>query len=215
MTKNKNTVKASNGIEVYTHNIFCYADEYIEQELGGTKDKIKEFFPDLLVYISERIPKPPNEDIELLDSIFDIYVRLCTRNGVLPTLEAFSWLVKIERHTFTDWSKGGHRAYKYYTMDGEPIVDLAAWKLNHRGVEYRQEPSTAHSATVKKWFDICKAHTVNRLINKGGTDANLIFAAKAAYGMVETSSATIQPQQEKRVLTASELPRLGGESSDN
>lgn len=173
------TEKTPDGVEIYIHDIFYYADQYVDQELGGKTDRIKEMFPDMLVYIAERIPKPPNENIGLLDSIFDIYVRLCTRNGVLPTLESFSWLVGVERRTFTDWSQGRYRS------------------------------STAHPDTVKKWFDICKSHTVNRLINKGGTDANLIFAAKAAYGMAETAPVPMQAQQEERVLSAAELPKLG------
>lgn len=47
--------------------------------------------------------------------------------------------------------------------------------------------SSSHGTTVKKWFDICKNCTVNRLNNQPGINANLIFVAKAAYGMAETA----------------------------
>ena len=51
--------------------------------------------------------------------------------------------------------------------------------------DYRANSS--HGTTVKRWFDICKNCTVNRLNNQSGTNANLIFIAKAAYGMAETA----------------------------
>ena len=51
--------------------------------------------------------------------------------------------------------------------------------------EYRT--NSAHGNTAKKWFDICKNCAINRLHNQTGTNANLIFVAKAAYGMAETA----------------------------
>lgn len=183
MGKAKNTVKTEAGIEVYTNDIFAYADEYVEEVRGGDDEGMADYFPDMIYYISDRIPKPPHDDIDLLDSIFNIYTRLCARYRVLPTLECFSWLVNINRTTFTDWSNGEYRA------------------------------SSGHAVTVKKWFNVCKSAAVNRLTNKGGTDANLIFIAKAAYGMAETAPVQITPQ--KRILTASELPRLGDDEQND
>lgn len=152
-----NTVKTADGAEIYQHDIYYYADEYIQSELDGDTESVSDSFPAMILYIADNIQKPSNDDIELLDSIFNIYIRLCSKYKVLPTLELFSFLVGINRATFTDWSNGEYRA------------------------------SSEHGNTVKKWFNICKSFTVNRLHNKGGTDANLIFIAKAAYGMAETA----------------------------
>ena len=121
-----NTIKALNGIEVYLHDVYMYADEYIEKEFDGDRSKMDRRFRDMILYISDRIPKPPHEDIDLLDKIFGIYVRLCTKYERLPTLECYSLLVGIDRNTFTDWK------------------------------EQRYRSSTAHSSTVKKWLEICK-----------------------------------------------------------
>ena len=174
-----NAIKTADGAEMYLHDIYYYADEYIQSELDGDTDSVQDSFPAMILYIADNIDKPDNADIELLDSIFNIYIRLCSKYKVLPTLEMFSFLVSINRATFTDWSNGEYRA------------------------------SSAHGNTVKKWFNICKSFTVNRLHNKGGTDANLIFIAKAAYGMAET--APVQTANEhQRVLTVAELPKLGG-----
>lgn len=161
-----NVEVTEDGVEIYTNKIFELADEYISQELDSDKEQLKDYFPDMIMYIGDRIPKPPNENIRLLDKIFDIYVRLCTRYKQLPTLEAFSWLVNINRSTFSDWKSGQYR-------------------------------STTHSTTIKKWFDICKSFAVNRLINKGITDVNLIFACKSAYGMSETAHIPIEPSRQQ------------------
>lgn len=175
--KKSNTTVTEQGIEVYENDIYRLVDEYINTVLQVTPEEFdtqKEYkavvadsFVDMIFYIADRIPKPGTEDIELLDNIFGVYVRICTKYGVLPTLEVFSFLVGIERRTFTKWSNGQYRA------------------------------STSHGDTVKKWFDICKNCTVNRLNNQPGTNANLIFVAKAAYGMAETAPVQIEQQQDK------------------
>lgn len=183
-----NTVNV-NGIDVYLHDIYYYADDYISNELEISKEDpdyrqiVSENFVSMILYIHDNINKPNIEDIELLDSIFNIYVRLCSKYRVLPTLECFSFLVGIERRTFTDWGHGRTRR-------------------------------ATHSDTVKKWFDTCKSFTVNRLNNQRGTDANLIFVAKAAYGMAEavpTQPAEPQgiPQQSREEIAARHAGYIG------
>ena len=151
-------------VEVYTHDIFQYADEFVFNS-GYTwkdnKEDIKEDFPSMIYYIRDRIQKP-SHDIKLLDSLFDIYVVLCRKCHIIPTLEAFSWLVSMSNATFSDWSNG----------------------------EYRKA-TPEYSKTVKKWFNICKGHHVFTLNQRGGTDANRIFIAKAVYGMAETAPVTV------------------------
>lgn len=198
-----NTVN-SNGTEVYLHDIHRYADEYIERELNGDKEKAGESFVDMIFYIADRIEKPSNDDIELLDGIFDIFVRLCAKYRVLPTLEVFSFLVGINRSTFTDWSNGEYRNKIYYTVDGERIKDINTWRFNHRGEEYREVSSDTYSLTTKKWFNVCKSFTINKLHNKPGTDANLIFIAKAAYGMRETAPVPVEIEHKYQRLASRE-----------
>lgn len=172
-----NTVKSEVGIEVYQNDIYRLVDEYIDTELDGDTESIGDNFVSMIFYIADNIQKPSHDDIELLDNLFDVYVRICAKYKVLPTLEVFSFLVGIDRNTFTDWSMGRYRV------------------------------STAHGSTVKKWFEICKSFTVNRLHNQSGTNSNLIFIAKAAYGMAETAPVQVD-EQNNRALTDSELPKL-------
>lgn len=197
-----NTVKSDYGVEIYANNIFAYADEYIEHELDEKRREDiynnSSIFMAMILYISDNIGKPDNNDIELLDNIFNIYIRLCTKYNMLPTLECFSMLININPSTLSKWSSGEYRANVYYDSKGEHIKDFAAWQLNHRGERYRVEPSTAHSQTVKKWKETCKNFLVNSLQNSRGTDANKIFIAKAAYGMVETAPIPVQNTEQHR-----------------
>ena len=114
-----NTDITSTGIEIYRHDINYYADEYIKNELEidhvdqESKKIVKDSFVDMLFYISDRISKPDNADIKALDNIFSVYVRLCSKYSVNPTLEAFSFLVNIDRTTFTTWANGTYRTTEH------------------------------------------------------------------------------------------------------
>lgn len=189
-----NTVNV-NGIDVYLHDIYYYSDKYIAEELELSRDDpeyrqtVADNFVAMILYIHDNIQKPSNDDIELLDSIFNIYVRLCSKYRVLPTLECFSFLTGIARQTFTDWMRGDYRVM------------------------------SSHGSTAKKWLDTCKSFTVNRLSNQRGTDANLIFVAKAAYGMAEavpTQPAEPQgiPQQSREEIAARHAGYIGAEEPE-
>lgn len=114
-----NAITTADGIEVYKHNINYYADEYICNELEidhvdtDSKQIVKDNFVDMLFYICDHIEKPDNADIKALDYIFNVYVRLCSKYGVNPTLEAFSFLVNIDRTTFTTWANGDYRTAEH------------------------------------------------------------------------------------------------------
>lgn len=213
-----NTEIAYNGTKVYTNRIQELADEFINNQLD---DKQREEMPNnsntfmaMILYISDNIPKVDNNDIQQLDNIFNIYTRLCVKYNMLPTLESFSMLININPGTLSDWSSGALRSTVYYDSEGKYIKDFAAWQLNHRGEQYRAEPSTAHSEAVKKWKNICKNFLVNSLQNSRGTDANKIFIAKAAYGMVETAPVLVANPEQHRTAeqiaadysTAGDLP---------
>lgn len=163
--------RASNGTEVYRHEIMELAEEYIDRELEGDASQIADSFPAIVLYINDTIGRQDTADIDNLDKLFSIYIRLCSRCRVLPTLEMFALMIGISNATISSWIAG----------------------------EYRS--STGHCQTAQKWFDTCRSFTVNRLHNKGGTDANLIFIAKAAYKMVETA-----PVQTAKVEQIAQTP---------
>lgn len=180
-----NTEIASNGAEIYTNKLFKLSDQYINEILEGNEEKIPNSFRDMIYYLADRIEKPDNEDIDALDCLFGAYVRLCARYRRIPTLECFSWLVKIDRNTFTDWMQGRYRA------------------------------TSEHGRTVKKWLSVCKGHVIDELSNAKFANPNLIFTAKAAYQMRETSPIPAEETQDRRIMMATELPQLKADTEKN
>lgn len=197
-----NTIRTDSGIEVYSNSIYQYADQFIDQELDEERRaKIYDnngIFRSMLLFISHNIPKPDNENIELLDYIFNIYIDLCCKYDKLPTLEMFSVLIKVDPNTLSAWGNGEYRNNIYFDSKGQYIKDFPAWKLNHKDEQYRVESSSAHRLTVKKWRETCKNFLIDSLQNSRGTDANKIFVAKAAYGMVETAPVPVINQEQHR-----------------
>lgn len=206
-----NTDKAYNGTEIYTHKIKSLADDYINT-LDNPEDIYNNntLFNGMIKYISLNYFKfNPIDygDIEYIDSIWDIYTSLCYKYNKYPTIIEFCLLININRETVTSWKNENTRNYKYYTTDGREIKDFPAWRINHPNEDYRQELSTSHSNTVKKWLAECE----NNLF-RGAAEGNkvgCIFALKANYGYTETAPVPVQNQQQ-RVLTADQLPRLDG-----
>ena len=173
--KDSNTITASPNIEVYENKIWLLVDEYINTVLcihQDDYDSIEKYKKDIannridmFFYIADRIEKPNNNNIELLDNIFNIYIRVCGRYGISPTLQMFGILVGINNMTFSDWANGDYRT------------------------------TSTHGITVKKWKETCGAFALDKLHNQDGTNANLIFACKVAYGMAETAPIPAGQQQ--------------------
>lgn len=158
-----NTVRAENGVEIYETKIHEYADEYINTLNDPESiNNNPSLFTGMIKYIYKHLFKNNpvnNDDISVLDNIFDIYTELCYRYNKRPTLLNFSLLVGISNDTFNAWKNGEYRA-------GEGGA------------------SSAHSLTVKKWLKECESSLVD-----GATERNsvgCIFALKANYGYTET-----------------------------
>ena len=156
-----NTVTTVDGIEVYTSQITEIADRYISDL--EDKESIYDYtvFTDMLLSISDNMTPLKNyNDITVLDNLFNIYKRLCSKYKVLPTMYDFSMMINIDPSTITSWING----------------------------DYRGGPTSPHSKTAKKWKQYCAGRLASNLSNSKGTDANKIFIAKAAYGMAETKA---------------------------
>ena len=158
-----NTVRAENGAEVYESRIHELADDYINTLADSDSiNNNPSLFTGMIKYIYKYLFKNNpvnNDDITVLDNIFDVYTELCYRYNKRPTLLNFSLLVGISNDTFSAWKNGEYRA-------GEGGA------------------SSAHSLTVKKWLKECESSLVD-----GATERNsvgCIFALKANYGYTET-----------------------------
>lgn len=190
-----NTVTTVDGIEVYTSQITEIADRYIADLEDIDSIYTYEVFTDLLLYISDNMTPLDNyNDIRVLDNLFNIYKRLCSKYRVLPTLYDFSMMINIDPSTITRW------------MNGETRGGL----------------TSEHCKTAKKWKQYCAGRLASNLSNSKGTDANKIFIAKAAYGMAETKAVEQEQitgarktvEQIAQDIGADELPDFGDQEDD-
>lgn len=190
-----NTVTTADGVEVYTSQITEIADRYIADLEDIDSIYTYEVFTDLLLYISDNMTPLDNyNDITVLDNLFNIYKRLCSKYRVLPTLYDFSMMINIDPSTITRW------------MNGETRGGL----------------TSEHCKTAKKWKQYCAGRLASNLSNSKGTDANKIFIAKAAYGMAETKAVgqeqitgvTKTVKQIAKEIGADELPDFGDQEDD-
>lgn len=190
-----NTVTTVDGVEVYTSQIAEIADRYIADLEDIDSIYTYEVFTDLLLYISDNMTPLNNyNDITVLDNLFNIYKRLCSKYRVLPTLYDFSMMINIDPSTITRW------------MNGETRGGL----------------TSEHCKTAKKWKQYCAGRLASNLSNSKGTDANKIFIAKAAYGMAETKAVeqeqitgvTKTVKQIAKEIGADELPDFGDQEDD-
>ena len=190
-----NTVTTVDGVEVYTSQITEIADRYIADLEDVDSIYTYEVFTDLLLYISDNmIPLNNYDDITVLDNLFNIYKRLCSKYREVPTLYDFSMMINIDPSTITRW------------MNGETRGGL----------------TSEHCKTAKKWKQYCAGRLASNLSNSKGTDANKIFIAKAAYGMAETKAveqgritgATKTVKQIAKEIGADELPDFGDQEDD-
>ena len=190
-----NTVTTVDGVEVYTSQITEIADRYIADLEDIDSIYTYEVFTDLLLYISDNMAPLNNyNDIMVLDNLFNIYKRLCSKYRVLPTLYDFSMMINIDPSTITRW------------MNGETRGGL----------------TSEHCKTAKKWKQYCAGRLASNLSNSKGTDANKIFIAKAAYGMAETKAVEQEQitgarktvEQIAQDIGADELPDFGDQEDD-
>lgn len=184
-----NTVQTQDGAEVYINKILELADDYINDldnpdEIKSNNNLFNGMIKYIYIHWFKHNPVDYN-DIDTLNDIWGIYTSLCYKYNKNPTIIEFCLMVDINRETITSWKNETTRKYKYYTLDGELIRDLPAWKLNHPNAEYTQELSKSHSNTVKKWLAECE-----QALYRGATEKNsvgCIFALKANYGYTETA----------------------------
>lgn len=124
----ENTIIADGNIEIYENSIFQLADEYISH-LSDDEDEKKELirkpmaFRGLLKYIyvnlfkatstevkHNRNSKIDYDNIDALNTIWDIYTSLCYKYLNAPSILGFSLLTGISMSTFNDWKNGTYRA---------------------------------------------------------------------------------------------------------
>lgn len=190
-----NTERAENGTEVYANRILELADEYIASldNPDDIRGNNKGIFTGMIKYIYANYFRfhPVNyNDIKSIDNIFNIYTSLCYKYNKRPTILNFSIMIDVSTETINSWKNSNTRAYMYYDLEGNVIDNIQAWRNKHPNEKYRQEISTSHSDTVKKWLKECESALLDGAVEQNGIGC--IFALKANYGYTETAPVPMQ-----------------------
>ena len=177
--KKSNTTVTEQGIEVYENDIYRLVDEYINTVLQVTPEEFdtqKEYkavvadsFVDMIFYIHDRIPKPSNDDIELLDNIWNIYTNICYKFLLNPTILRFSIFVNINNNTIKDW------------------------------INNRDRTNSIYSTTAKKWLSECECSLYDQAVNTNGIGAIFALKANYGYRDNYVINVTEDSKQEKTV----------------
>lgn len=171
-----NVILTYNDIELYQSEIDILCNEYISTLHDENMIYKSTVFSGMLNYIYLNklkyiIPDTYKNDYSLLDSIFDnVYINLCTRFNICPSIIQFSVLCHID-NTFLSELRSG--TYK----DGSRVNPDA-------------------TQTAKKWYAVCESMLLSKATNESSIGS--IFALKANYGyrdndapqLIQVTSAT-------------------------
>lgn len=205
-----NIILSTGNIEVYQSEIQQLCDEYIASLPDESMIYKSTVFSGMLSYIYRNKLKyiiykskeqnninTYNNDYELLNDIFNsVFITLCTRFNILPTVLQFCVLCDLPRDMITDLKQG------IYRHDGS--------KVNTRTCQI-----------VKNWFNTCESMTLSRAANESSIGS--IFVSKALYGYSDTPVQQLEiidnrqsetPQQIAERFRNAEKPSLLTESDD-
>lgn len=198
-----NTVKAENGTEVYTDDMFMYADEYINSlhDKDSIYNSTGHTFTGMIKYINRNLFRDKKDiicaDINILNNIWENYVELVYIYNQKPVIEEYALLIGVSRDAIYSWMSGEHRGNIYRDKDGNVINDFFTWSNSHRGEPYTQEPSTLRADTIKKWQEECR---LGRYKSAASGNVGGIFLCKAVDGMVETAPVQIENQVQRQSI---------------
>ncbi len=162
-----NTVKASNGKEIYTDDVFIFADDYIASLEKKEDIYNKQCFAGMIKYISMQIKKSIDYDnLVQLNDLWNVYTALCYKYKQTVSIERYCILINIARDTFYNWLNGVHKEC------------------------YSEELGSSRSDMMKKW----DAETESSWQDEASTgNPGAMFVLKARRGWQETAPAQIPP----------------------
>ena len=148
--------------DVYTDVRYALADQYIQgNNLTDLKD-IQRSFKHMLLYIAANTgPIKDKYNVSILEHVFNIYIDLCIKYSVNPSLIGFSLLTGYPTDN-----------YLYEPYSGKRVTP-----------EFKQ--------FVKNAKATCGRILTDNLSNTPGASVNQIFVSKAVYGYSDTPERNI------------------------
>lgn len=178
MSDTVNTVKTEEGVEVYTDDIYIYAEEYIDTlyDKESIYSSTGNTFTGMIKYINRHIgfTKDIYADINILNDIWEVYTDLVYKYNQKPTIEEYCLLIGISRETIYTWMRGEYRSGDICEKFG-----------------------SSRSDTIKKWQEECR---LGRYKSAASGNVGGIFLCKAVDGMVETAPVQVENQAQRQSL---------------
>lgn len=230
-------------LSIYENAIYRVADEYAESLVSDymppdrVQERLSTFkgFRGLLNYEYIRLFKPTASnpkhrrdqyttmvnsvldynDIDLLDSIFDVYVSLCAKYNQLPSVLNFCTMTGLTYQTVKSWLDGAVRfpdvvgsgnvgTRSEDTEDDAPYIYSSP--IYHSPVGTR-----THKEVVKRWLNISEGSQYD---NASSGNVGGIFILKSAFGYRETAPVQIEESAGRPRLSKAEILALSGPSDD-
>ena len=168
-----NALVSFGDISIYADDIEQLCEEYINSLPVPEMVFKSAGFSGMLDYIYKNTLKPVIDgssansyNYSVLDNIFyNIYLPLCYRYGLCPTVIQFCTLVNISNTNVTDVKNGVYRS---------------------NGAK----ANITNTQTVKKWYQVCESATVGKALNESSVGA--MFIAKAVYNYNDQAPQQIQ-----------------------
>ena len=203
-----NTIKAANNIDIYEHKIYSLFDEYKDTLSDNEKDadimiRNVRYFKGALKHIYLQLFRPSvlydslsntysssildYNDTETLDRIWSIYVSLCYKYGIKPTVFQYGMMTGIQPWTIQQWANGAESG----NIFGQ-VTTNAAQKSN----------------IAKAWM----TEQENALFD-GASQGSIgdIFLLKSVYGYRDNTNITIDNNttaEERHAIESDLIKRL-------
>lgn len=203
-----NTIRAANNIDIYEHRIYALFDEYKDTLSDNEKDcdimiRNVRYFKGALKHIYLQLFRPTvlydslsntysssildYNDTETLDRIWSIYVSLCYKYGIKPTVFQYGMMTGIQPWTIQQWANGSDVG----NIFGQ-VVNNAAQKTN----------------IAKAWM----TEQENALFD-GASQGSVgdIFLLKSVYGYRDNTNITIDSNanaEERHAIESDLIRRL-------
>lgn len=183
----ENAIFKYNDIVIYSDDINLLCDEYINSLPAPDMIYKSACFNGLLDYIYRQCLKRiinisknnGKYNYTVLDNIFnDIYLPLCYRYNITPTVIQFTSLVKIDNAHLSDLRSGVYRT--------------SSANVN---------PSTTQ--IVKTWYKACESATIGKVLNESSIGG--MFIAKAVYGYSDAQTIKLETVDNDMHETAAEI----------
>ena len=120
---NNNTVKADNGTEVYTHEIYEAVDDYrVEKNIDDLCTISQSRWNSVLLYIYDKVYKGTTKlkidgnknntyDQNKLSDVFEIYKRLCYEYEKEISLKGFCKITGVTEETMNAWCRKNDKGF--------------------------------------------------------------------------------------------------------